>query len=91
MYACFYYYFISEKYDFNEIDSINESYFTEKDKGQRISAFSYLHLMNNDGTALQDNVYDLAVYKVRRIVFNFSLFCIIYCNIIFNFVLYCIL
>ena len=37
---------------------------TEKDKGQKISAFSYLHLMNNDGTALEDKSYDLAVYKV---------------------------
>eukprot|EP00794_Sanderia_malayensis_P005649 gene5649-6345_t len=46
----------------------------EKDKGTKISAFSYLLLMNNDGTALQDSEYDLAVYKceTRKIDNNTS-------------------
>ena len=36
----------------------------EKDKNQKIFAFAYLPLMNNDGTALQDSCHDLAIYKV---------------------------
>jgi len=35
----------------------------EKDKGQKISAFSFLPLMNRNGTSLEDRLYDLTVFK----------------------------
>eukprot|EP00795_Rhopilema_esculentum_P012407 gene12407-3070_t len=46
----------------------------EKDKNQKIFAFAYLPLMNNDGTALQDSCHDLAIYKceTRKIDSNTS-------------------
>ena len=37
---------------------------TEKDRTQKIFAFSHTKLMYNDGTTLQDGTHELHVYKV---------------------------
>ena len=34
-------------------------------KGERIFGFSFLKLLQSDGTVLQDGVHDMIVYKVR--------------------------
>ena len=59
---------------------ICEISFIEKDKGQKISAFSFLPLMNKNGTSLEDRLYDLAVYKVRQISYRLSSVIILPCG-----------